>query len=174
MRIAISGSHRVGKTSLLLRLADALPDHDFLDEPYELLDDEGHLFADPPSAEDHEAQLERSIREIARSGPDTLFDRSPADFLAYLQAIGEDVDELVAAAAAAMASLDLVVLVPIEEPDRVVVTMSEDRALRADVDQALAALLEEEGLAPELLVVHGDVASRLDQVLALVEPTTDA
>jgi predicted ATPase len=174
VRIAISGSHRVGKTSLLHRLADALPDHDHLDEPYELLDDEGHLFADPPSADDYEVQLQRSIREIVRSDPDTLFDRSPADFLAYLQAIGEDVDDLVDAAAAAMATLDLVVLVPIEAPDRVVVAASEDRALRSEVDQLVTGLLVDDGLAPELLVVHGDLGSRLAQVLAIVEAATDA
>lgn len=60
MRIAISGSHRVGKTSLAEALAVALPGHELLPEPYHALEDEGHEFGEMPSLDDFTLQLERA------------------------------------------------------------------------------------------------------------------
>jgi uridine kinase len=45
VRIAISGAHCVGKTTLAEALAAALPHHDFIAEPYFLLEEEGYDFA---------------------------------------------------------------------------------------------------------------------------------
>src|SRR5688572_1296873 len=91
MRIAISGSHRTGKSTLLAELAARLPQYTSVDEPYHLLEEEGHELSHPPSREDFEAQLERSIEEVRAAGDDTLFDRCPLDLLAYL-AVHEDAD----------------------------------------------------------------------------------
>jgi predicted ATPase len=84
MRIAISGTHCSGKTTLVEELSRALPMYDVVDEPYYLLEEEGHQFAAVPGLEDFELQLDRSIQEIVRSARDSLFDRCPVDFLAYL------------------------------------------------------------------------------------------
>jgi predicted ATPase len=166
VRIAISGSHRVGKSTLLDALAAALTGYDCVDEPYHLLEDDGHVFADPPGVDDFVAQLSRSIEELAASGPDTLFDRCPADLLAYLVALGVDITPVLGRAAAAMSALDLLVVVPIESPDRVQLAYGEDAALRNDVDAALAELLDDD-VAPgvDVLVVHGDLAERVSLVL---------
>ena len=136
-----------------------------MDEPYFLLEDDGYEFADPPSAEDYEAQLRRSIAEIAASESDALFDRCPADFLAYLLATGHDVDRRLDRARTSMARLDLVVFVPIESPDRIVVSSDDDLELRRAVDEELGQLLLDDELAPDLLVVHGDTSARVAQVL---------
>jgi predicted ATPase len=171
MRIAFSGSHRVGKSTLLAAVAEALPGHVTLDEPYNLLEEEGYEHEAEPSLEDFIAQLERSLQAFEESGPNTLFDRSPADLLGYLLAHEDaesfDSDEWIERVRAAMQSLDLLVFVAIEQPDRIPVPAHEDRRLRARVHKQLERLLLDDkydfGLDP--LVVEGDVRKRLDQVL---------
>ena len=89
MRVAVSGTHGVGKSTLVADLARALPGHVAVPEPYLQMLDEGHAFADPPSIEDYEAQLERSLANLEASGDTTahsIFERCPADFLAYAAA----------------------------------------------------------------------------------------
>ena len=83
MRIAISGSHRTGKSTLLEELSERLPRYSTVEEPYVLLEEEGYSFATPPTLEDYEAQLERSLECMKLPGRDILFDRCPADFLGY-------------------------------------------------------------------------------------------
>lgn len=170
MRIAFSGTHRVGKSTLLESVAEALPDHEQVDEPYHLLEEDELEFAHPPGVDDYVAQLRRSIGEIRRSGPDVLLDRSPADFVAYLLALGVDLSAVLDRAATAMARLDLVVLVPIEEPDRVTLGSDEDPRLRRTVDHELTELLLDDTFGDDLdvLVVHGDLAARTAQVVARV------
>ena len=170
MRVAFAGSHRVGKSTLLDAVADALPGHEHLDEPYHQMEEDGYEFAHPPTVDDHVAQLRRSITDVRRAGPDVLFDRSPADFVAYLLAEGVDVSQVVERASAAMRRLDLVVYVPIEAPDRVTLARDEDARLRRAVDVELAYLLLDDdfGDALDVLVVHGDLAARTAQVLARV------
>lgn len=172
MRIAISGTHRVGKSTLVEALAERLPGHDTVPEPYVLLEDDGHDFSDPPAIEDFEAQLERSLVELDADRRHVIFDRCPADVLAYLMAHedadGFDADAWLERARAALETLELVVLVPIEAPDRVRVAAHEDRRLRRAVDEKLRALLLDGALGAdvEVLVVDGDVEARVAQVQA--------
>ena len=86
MRIAICGSHLVGKTTLAQALAGALPGHELVPEPYHLLEEEGYEFTEMPSVDDFERQLERSLSCLQESGANALFDRCPLDILAYLSA----------------------------------------------------------------------------------------
>jgi predicted ATPase len=168
VRIAFSGSHRVGKTTLIDRVAEALPRYAVVAEPYELLEEDGYEFADPPSAEDFEAQLDRSIVALAEAGESALLDRCPADLLAYLRVGGHDIATQSERARDAMQRLDLVVIVPVEAPDRIVVSPQEDKELRSAVHEEICTLLFDGELAAELLIVTGDVAARGSQVLARV------
>src|SRR5215469_14218534 len=165
VRIAFSGAHRVGKTTLIDRVAEALPGYALVPEPYHLIEEDGYDFADPPSGEDFEAQLERSIVELEEAGECTLFDRCPADLLAYLLVGDHDIDPQLERCREAIGLLDLVVLVPIEEPDRIAVSSHEDLEQRRAVDEELCELLLDEWLAEQVLPVHGDVTTRLAQVL---------
>src|SRR5688572_5062702 len=143
MRIAVSGAHVVGKSTLVEALAAALPGHVAIDEPYHQLVDEGHDFAEMPSLEDFELQLERSIANIDESGPDVVLDRCPADLIAYLETHDDagafDAEHWLPLARAAVERLDLVVFVPID--DRVAVPAAEDTEVRRAVDERLRALL---------------------------------
>jgi hypothetical protein len=65
MRVGISGTHGTGKTTLAGALCAHLPGHVMADEPYYLLEEEGHEFGFPPSLEDYRALLARSLRSLS-------------------------------------------------------------------------------------------------------------
>lgn len=173
MRIAISGSHRVGKTTLAESLAESLPGHDLIPEPYVLLEEEGHLFPEMPSLDDFELQLERSLQCLEESGPNTVFDRCPLDILAYLtthqEAAAFHMNDWLPRIQQAMATLDRIVYVPIESPDRVPVPRSEVR-LRRDVDQALKDMLldDEVRAGVEVFTVSGTTEVRFHAAMGLI------
>ena len=83
MRIAVSGTHFSGKSTLIASLIEQLPNYVSIDEPYLLLQEEGYEFSNPPSVVDFELQLKRSIRAIEESRDNTIFDRCPLDCVAY-------------------------------------------------------------------------------------------
>jgi len=169
MRIAISGGHATGKSTLVAELAYRLTGYATIDELFYILEDEGHVFGDPPSAEDFELLFDRSLsllREVHASN--VLFDRSPADYLAYMTALDPALvsADHIEAAATALATLDLVVFVPIERPDRV--DVAEAPRLRRRVDRILHEMLVDDsaGFDVRVITVSGTVAQRVEQVLA--------
>jgi predicted ATPase len=172
MRVAFSGTHRSGKSALIGELATLLPAYTTVDEPYYLLEEEGYEAAEHPSVEDFEAQLARSLVSLEEeAGANVLFDRCPADVLAYLRAhqdgAGFDADEWLERVTQAMRTLDLIVFVPVEEPDRIPVPAHEDREVRMAVHDAIEEMLLEQGYAfeVEVLRVQGDLPGRAQQVL---------
>ena len=174
MRIAVSGAHRTGKTTLIEELSRVLPAYAVVDEPYYLLEDEGHEFPEMPSLEDFELQLERSIECILESGENQLFDRCPADILAYLvshqDADGFDVDHWLPRVRRAMQRLDVIVFVPVEDPDRISVSEPEEDELRQRVDEELRDIVLEDrwSFGVEAMEVRGTARERARQVLAYV------
>ncbi len=168
VRIAFSGSHRVGKSTLVEQVARALPQYTAVGEPYHLLEEDGYEFEWPPSPEDFQAQLNRSILEIETAGNDVLFDRCPADLLAYLLVDGQDIEPEIEPAREAMQLLDLVVFVPIEEPDCIALSLHEDGDWRHAVHEALAQLLLDDGVVEDILTVQGNPTVRVAQVMTRV------
>jgi predicted ATPase len=171
MRIAVSGAHRSGKSTLVEELSNALPKYSTVEEPYHLLAEEGYEFAEMPSIEDFELQLERSIECLGESETNVLFDRCPADLLAYLlthpEAEGFDLEEWLPRVHAAMETLDLIVFLPVEERDRITLSSSEDAELRMRVDEKLQELLLENpfDFDVEVLEVTGALRERVRQVM---------
>lgn len=171
MRIAISGSHLVGKTTLAGPLARALPRYELIPEPYELLEEDGYAFGEMPSIEDFERQLERSFQSIEESGDHAVFDRCPLDILGYLtthrDAHAFQLEDWMERVEASVARLDVIVFVPVEDPDRVAVPRSQAR-LRARVDVALREILVDDayGLEADVITVEGTPGARLHQVVA--------
>ncbi|HWM91535.1 MAG TPA: AAA family ATPase [Thermoanaerobaculia bacterium] len=175
MRIAISGTHRSGKSTLLEDLAEVLPAYTAIEEPYHQLAEEGYEFAEAPSLEDFVEQLERSILCLQESEADILFDRCPADFLGYLLAHEDseafDIEDWLPRVRAAVQTLDLIVFVPVEGRDRIALSASEDNAFRLDVDDRLRTVLFEDpyDLHAEVLEVAGDRKTRVKQVLERIK-----
>jgi predicted ATPase len=174
MRIAVSGAHRTGKTTLVEELCRALPAYAAVDEPYHLLEEEGHEFAEMPSLEDFELQLERSIESLVEGEEDRIFDRCPADLLAYLithpDSDGFDVEPWLPRVRKAMERLDLIVFVPVEQPDRVAGFDPDDAELRRLVDEELREIVLDDRweFDVEALEVAGTTQARVRQVLARV------
>lgn len=174
MRIAVSGAHRTGKTTLVEELCRVLPAYTAVDEPYHLLEEEGHEFAEMPCLEDFELQLARSIESLVEDEEDRIFDRCPADLLAYLithrDSGGFDVERWLPRVRRAMERLDFIVFVPIEEPDRVTVSAADHAALRRVVDEEIREIVLEDRweFGVETLEVTGALRERVRQVLARI------
>lgn len=174
MRIAVSGAHRTGKSTLVEALSRELAGHEALEEPYRLLEEEGHAFGHPPSLEDFEAQLDRSIRMILAGSEDQIFDRCPADLLAYLlthrDGSGYDVEPWIPRVRSAMERLDFVVFVPIEHPDRVALSREDRPQWRRRVDEELRNILLADpwDLGARVLEVRGTAGERVHQVLEVI------
>ena len=174
MRIAVSGTHRAGKSTLVEELANQLPKHVVVEEPYHLMVEDGYEFAHPPSLEDFEAQLERSLQELTERRADVLFDRCPLDFLAYatVHADGDgfDLDEWLPRVRAALRTLDLIVLVSLEADRIPYEACDEDyEELRSTVDEELRDIVLDDCLGLDLRMdiveVEGSVAERANAVL---------
>lgn len=173
MRIAFAGAHRTGKTTLIEAVAAQLPRYEVIEEPYRVLEDEGYEFADPPTSEDFEAQLRRSFELIAEAPANALIDRSPLDLVAYLQALDDELelDDWMDDLRTAMAAIDLVVVVPIEAPDRIAVPSHEDARLRQRVDARIQSLVLDDalGLGATCIEATGTLGERVQQVLRAIE-----
>ena len=172
MRIAVSGAHGTGKSTLIADLARNLPGYAVAEESYYALVAEGHAFAAQPSREEFELLLERScLTLIANDAPNLLLDRCPADYLGYLVASPGPLSDVLARwferASAAMSTLDLVVFVPVEDPDRIHPSAIEHRRLRRRADDALREIVVEDtwGFIPAVVEVTGTTEERVKQVL---------
>lgn len=172
MRIAISGTHGSGKTTLVEDFLAAHRDYVHEPEPYEWLEAMG----DEPTADDFRRQLEISVERLRTYGPDAsvIAERSPVDFLAYLLALndlgrsGRDCELAASAgelAAAGMAHVDLLVVLPLD--DGILVPESEDLALREAMNERLLELVTADPYSlfgngsPRVVEIQGDRERRL-------------
>ena len=171
MRIAISGSHFTGKTTLVEALSEALPKYTTVEEPYYLLLEEGYEFAEFPSIEDFEQQLERSIESLNETSSNVIFDRCPIDILGYILSHSDveafDLKEWLPRVQTSIINLDLIIFLPIEEPDRIVLPLSQDSAYRQRVDDMLKEIIQENlfHFEVDVLEVTGSPKTRVERVL---------
>ncbi|MCX5516507.1 hypothetical protein C3941_18800 [Kaistia algarum] len=179
MRIAVTGTHGSGKTTLIDDFVSARPDYESVPEPYWLLAQEGVPFADGPNSADLEEQLRQScnlILDHAGEG-NLIFDRCPLDFLAYLDVVshGEGFEwvpdgKLLTRIGRALATLDWLVFVPLLPVDEIEAPI-EYPQLRARVDRRLKAMLRQDEMGllatgPRLLEVSGSREARVAQIAA--------
>jgi len=180
MRIAVTGPHGSGKSTLVADFCAAYPGYEAVAEPYWLLAQQGVVFADGPTVADLEEQLKQSCALIlATDEADVVFDRCPLDFLAYLEVVGaaegfewEPDGRLLGRIEKALARLDLVAFVPLRRPDEIAVTIEYPR-LRTRVDARLKTMLREDDLGlladgPRVVEVTGTPAERVARLAAAV------
>jgi AAA domain-containing protein len=173
MRVAISGTHGTGKTTLAQALCAHLPGHVAAGEPYYLLEEEGYEFGFPPTLEDYRALLARSVRSLGSPPllPAVIFDRTPLDYLAYLAAAGADPagEADAAALSPALASLDLLVITLITPETERALPAAEMPALRSHMNDALLDLVYGDPLNAwtdvPVLELDGPLDGRLNAVL---------
>jgi hypothetical protein len=184
LKIAIAGTHRVGKTSLTEAFAQAKPAYRVECEPYvALINDCGEEFDDDLAYESFERQLRYHCDRVAALAlePNVVFDRCAADLLAYMKAaagrLGDGVlpEEVIAIAHQALRGIELIVHLPLRL-NRGFRTDAEDPSYRREVDDHLAGILEEDRLGllggsarPRVLALGGSTARRLDRLLAYVD-----
>lgn len=174
MRLGISGSHATGKSTLVAEVRSALPQWIFVEEAYTHLLEEGENFGARPTIDDIEAQLRRSIDMIgAISDPEVVFERCPVDYLAYLAALRADTEMLgywLQESRDALTSLDALIFVPVERPDRIRVGSDDLPKLRRAVDRQLRRGVVEDswGLGLSVQECHGSPADRVAQVLGWI------
>jgi len=165
MRIAFTGSHRVGKTTLVEEIANNLPGYDLKHEPYLQLEEEGYLFSEMPTVEDYVEQFYFSVEQIENSENEVIFDRCPLDLLAYIHAVSKtkNIQTLYQEMTAAMSQIDLLVFVPIETPDLIICQESDLPKLRHQVNDILQDWIG--GLSNEVLEVSGTLEHRKKLIL---------
>ncbi len=169
MRIAVSGTHYTGKTTLIEDLAGVLPNYEMIAEPYLQLEERGYQFAAVPSLEDFERQFLFSLRSIAESDENVILDRSPLDFIAYALSMEDaspfDLNAWLNRAMETLATLELILFIPIDR--RIAVPESENGKLRSDADERLREILIDDCFSLDLnvLEVTGTREERVNTVL---------
>src|SRR5262245_50331670 len=130
MRIAVSGTHCVGKSSLIDRFLRVHPRFTHEDEPFYQLQEMGEAFENEPTIDDFIRQLEFGGERLRKyqSGDDVICERSPVDSLAYILALeelgrGDSISRQVSrdlieyaieSAGSAVRFLDLILFLPVE------------------------------------------------------------
>lgn len=165
MKIAIAGAHRVGKTTLAEELIKHLPGYVLKKEPYHELEESGYDFSEIPEADDFIAQFEYAVEQISEDDDKVIFDRCPVDLLAYIHAIdrSRNIQSLFATAQEIIEEIDLLVFVPIEEPDVISYEKSDFPKLRNKVNDILNEWIWDFDI--ETIEVHGTLANRRNQIL---------
>lgn len=178
MRIAVTGTHGVGKTTLVEDVADAANQFDAIPKPFIIFQNDA-AFVNGPNTDDLEEQLDQSCTLILESAVerDLVFDRCPLDFLAYLDVVSvaegsewTPSPKQLARIERALEALSLIVFVPLLDDDEIAESI-EYPELRKHVDERLKAMLREdemgllEGDLP-LLEVFGRRQERVAMVLS--------
>lgn len=184
MRIAVSGSHCSGKTTLVEDFLERHREYVHEPEPYEwLAETQGATFSAELTAADVGRQLQISVERLSVYGPgsNVIAERSPLDFLAYLEALRtlgrEDTSPMLDAArelaSRGMEHVDLLVVLPLN--DDIELPEDEDPELRGAMNSCLIEILDGElewiAGAVRLAEIAGPRHRRLASLEASIERT---
>lgn len=165
MKVALVGAHQVGKTTLAEELIEKLTDYTLETEPYLQLEESGYEFSSPPTGGDFLEQFNYSLKLVSKYEDNVIFDRFIIDILAYLHAVEPErnIEKLFKTAEEALAEIDLLVFVPVEEPDLIVKHQIDMPELRDTVNELLNDWVWSFGV--ETIEVQGSISNRVNQVL---------
>ena len=171
MRIAISGSHSLGKSTVVNDWVARHPLVNREEEPYRALGLHGPyeiLFRDASTRLHNGIQLYYSISRVHRYGSsadDVIFDRAPVDYLAYSQYTADtgctDIDDafvasMVPAVAESLDHLDILAFVPKSEAWPVEMEADGIRPIDHDYRDAVDAIFKQTYREGRYGVMHGD------------------
>ena len=173
MRVAVSGSHSTGKSTLIAAFLAKCPQYVQEPEAYEeLADDIALLTSEGPDIDGLTALLVHTVSTVGRHGPGAavIFERSPVDYLAYAIATrsiartdrGEFMRSYVPMVRGAVRSLDLIALLPASTGGRVLSRPHEDERFRQRVDEELRRALIDD----DYDLFGGDSAPRVVELSA--------
>jgi len=179
MRVAVSGTHCSGKSTLIDEFLLSHPEFVHEPEPYTtLVEDYGEVFAAEPSADDFYRQLEFNVSRLRnyQPGQSVIFERCPVDFLAYLLALKnlrrsnsdtELIEKSLAKVIGTISFLDLIVFLPLNDEDPIETVDEEDPELRCEVDCRLEAVYNDGDLnlfslyRPLVVEARGSTSQRM-------------
>jgi hypothetical protein len=156
MRIAISGTHCVGKTTLIDDFLKIHPEYVYEEEPYyQLQEEHGIEFSVDPNLEEIIEQLNFNIERLDayEDRRNVIFERCPLDFVAYsiYLAHQEEMDfkdttvfHMFPEIKEALENLDLIVFLPMTREYPIHCPESEDENSRNAVDAILKRIYREE------------------------------
>ena len=151
MRLAVSGSHSTGKSTLIAAFLAECPWYQHEPEAFESLADDVELtISEGPTADGLQALLEQTMSALSLYPPGAfvVFERSPVDYLAYAAAsrswpkgsVASFLEMLVPQVRRSLRSLDLIALVPVSATGPHSRSGEEPR-FRQRVDEALRRAL---------------------------------
>lgn len=145
MRIAVSGTHCTGKSTLIDEFLRAHTEFVHEPEPYTVLvDDFGEEFAAEPCVEDFYRQLEFNVDRLRlhARGERVIYERCPIDFLAYIAVLdSKAVEPALGLVTESIQQLDRIVYLPLDDNDDIDV---EYPKLRRAVDRRLSTIYRED------------------------------
>ena len=167
MRIAVSGTHCTGKSTLIEEFLQAHPDFAHEPEPYTVLsEDFGEEFSAEPCVEDFHRQLEFNIQRLQEHarGERVIYERCPIDFLAYIDALdSQAAQSSLGLVSDAIQNLDLIVYLPLD--GTIDVPEDEYPKLREAVDRRLSAIINDDEFgiigSCEVVAAEGSITQRL-------------
>lgn len=176
MRIVVSGTHASGKSTLISDFALRHPEFTVLHDTFDLVDET----SDAASPSLFVSQLRLAAERLASDefAGDVIAERGPVDFVAYLLALEELdrvtlpptlLERLIATTAAAMAHVDLLVVLPLG--GGITAGADEDLELRDAMNDALLDLVDDPdvvGMRARVVEIAGAPHERLAALEALV------
>lgn len=165
MKLAITGTHRVGKTTLAEKLAEILVEYEIIPEPFYELEESGVVFSEIPTVDDFLEQLKHSIRQAYSKKENLIFDRSPIDLLAYIHVLdkAKNIQTLYHEVREAIKQIDMLIFIPIETPDILQCAEPDLPSLRLHVNDILQEWIGDFDI--EIIEVKGTLTNRVEQVL---------
>lgn len=181
MRIAVSGTHFMGKSTLIHDLIKTHPEYKYESEPYHQLEEQGFEFSIEPTLECFLKQLDYSIERLNQTSHkhNIIYDRCPVDFIAYAMYIADqeftDINQSYIAERFPMVketlnTLDLIVFLPITK-ENMIHYDEVDSAYRTAIDHCFKKLYLDEACDilpsydhPRIMEVWGNRQSRIKKI----------
>jgi hypothetical protein len=179
MRIAVSGTHFMGKSTLIHDFINANPEYRCEIEPYYKLEEtKGVELSLEPSLDSLLEQLDCSIEQLNQCAKEThvIFDRCPVDFIAYAMCVADqdsfdinvsEIAERFPEVKGALDHLDLIVFLPITKEHLIEYT-EENPNYRKKADHYFKAIYRDEICDifpkynhPKIIELWGDRSTRL-------------
>ncbi|MGD9592385.1 MAG: AAA family ATPase [Candidatus Berkiella sp.] len=182
MRIAVSGTHFIGKSTFIAEFVKKHPEYRSEVEAYYLLQDQKPMeLSLEPSLDSLLEQLDCSIDQLNKSAnqQNIIFDRSPVDYLAYAMHILEEdhisvhdseISERFEDIKAALNHLDLIVFMPISNENSIEYT-EENPEYRKAVDKCFKKIYRDDIWDifpsynhPKIIEMTGDRHNRIAKI----------
>ena len=182
MRIAVSGTHFMGKSTLIEDFIKKHPNYKCEIEPYYKLQDEKTMeLSLEPSLDSLLEQLDYSIEQLNQHANEhhIIFDRCPIDFIAYAMCAPDhdsvdindsEISERFPEVKEALNNLDLIVFLPITKENSIVYT-EENPAYRKAADKYFKKIYRDDICDifpryghPKIIEIWGDRLMRIKKL----------